>query len=58
MAGNRKSSTLDPVTLDVARRVLAMSPKKNKDLKIGKSPAKKKKRDPKGRASSSKPRGA
>jgi hypothetical protein len=48
-----KAPKLDPATLDVVKRVLAMPPKQNKDLKVGRPP-KEKKRDPKGRASSSK----
>ncbi len=57
MAKKDNASKLDPATLDVMKRVLAMPPKKNEDLKVGR-PQDKKRRDPKGRASSSKPRSA
>jgi hypothetical protein len=57
MTKNDKASKLDPATLDVVKRVLAMPPKKNEELKVGR-PQGNKRRGPKGRASSSKPRGA
>ena len=57
MAEKDNASKLDPATLDVVNRVLAMPPKKNEELKVGR-PRSKKKRDPKGRASSSKPHSA
>lgn len=47
-----KKSSLDAATLRVVRQVLAMPPKPHESLKVGR-PAKKK-RSPKGRASSSK----
>lgn len=49
-----KKPILDPVTVAVAQRVLAMPPKHNADLKVGR----KKKRSVKDRAASSKPRNA
>lgn len=51
-----KAPKLDAATLDVVKRVLALPPKQNKDLKVGQSETKK--RTPKPRASSSKPRTA
>lgn len=33
-----KTPKLDPTTLDVVKRVLALPPKQNKDLKVGKIP--------------------
>jgi hypothetical protein len=52
-----KKPKLDEATLKIVRQVLAMPPKHNVDLKLGR-PAKKKKRGPKGRASSAKQRSA
>ena len=51
-----KAPKLDAATLDVVKRVLALPPKQNKDLKVGRPETKKHK--PKDRASSSKPSGA
>ncbi len=47
-----KAPKLDAATLDVVKRVLALPPKQNKDLKVGRP---EKARKPKGRAASSKP---
>lgn len=52
-----KKPKLDEATLKVVRQVLAMPPKHNADLKLGR-PAKKKKRSSKDRASSAKRRSA
>lgn len=54
---NRKKTDLDDNTLDVMRRMLSMPPKRHEEMKVGR-PAKKKKRGPKDRASSSKQRSA
>lgn len=51
-----KKSGLDAATLKVVQQVLAMPPKPHENMKVGRAP--KKKRDPKGRASSSKPQSA
>jgi hypothetical protein len=51
-----KAPKLDAATLDVVKRVLALPPKQNKDLRVGRPEPEKRK--PKGRASSSKPRTA
>lgn len=52
-----RKSSLDAATVDVMKKVLAMPPKRHEDIKIGR-PANKKKRGPKDRASSAKPRTA
>ncbi|MEJ0069579.1 MAG: hypothetical protein WDO24_13550 [Pseudomonadota bacterium] len=52
-----KKPDLDADTLRVLKRVLSMPPKHHDEMKVG-TPTKKKKRDPKGRAASSKPQGA
>lgn len=52
-----KKSELDPETVDIVKRVLALPPKRHEEMKIGRS-ASKKKREPKARASSSKRRTA
>ncbi len=49
-----KKPDLDKATIDLAKRVLAMPPKPHEDMKVGRPVAKKKKRSPKGRASSAK----
>lgn len=48
----RKKTKLDPATEELARRVLAMPPKHNDDLRVGRG---KEKRPIKDRAASSKP---
>ncbi len=52
---SEKKTKLDPATVAVAKRVLAMPPKRNKDLKVGRDEGKRKVKD---RAASSKPRSA
>jgi hypothetical protein len=47
----------DAATLRVMKRVLTMPPKRHEEMKVGR-PANRKKRGPKDRASSSKPRSA
>lgn len=54
--GSRKAN-LDAATVRVMKQVLAMPPKRHEEMKIGR-PANKKKRGPKDRASSAKPRTA
>ena len=54
---SKKPPSLDKATAELAKRVLRLPPKAQEDLKVGR-PAKEKKREPKGRASSSKPRDA
>jgi hypothetical protein len=49
-----KKPKLDPATVKVVKQVLAMPPKHQQDMKVGRA-ARKKKRGPKDRASSSKP---
>ena len=53
----RNDPKLDPATIEVVKRVLAMSPKRNEELKVGRAP-KAKKRGTKGRAVAAKPRDA
>ena len=48
MAKKDNFQKLDPATLGVVKRVLAMPPKQNKEIKVGR-PEKGKKRGPKGR---------
>lgn len=52
-----KKTGLDPATVNLVKRVLAMPPKPHDEMKVGR-PEKKKKRGPKARAASSKPRTA
>jgi hypothetical protein len=52
-----KKVELDPATVNLVKRVLAMPPKHHDEMKVGR-PASKKKRGPKARASSSKRRSA
>jgi len=52
-----KKGALDEATLRIVKRMLSMPPKPHEDMKIGRA-AKKKKRGPKDRASSSKPSNA
>ncbi len=52
-----KKADLAPDTVDILKRILAMPPKHHDDMKVGR-PKSKKKRDPKGRASSAKQRNA
>jgi hypothetical protein len=52
-----KSPKLDKTTTDIAKRLLSMPPKHHEDMKVGR-PSRKKKRGPKDRASSAKPRSA
>jgi hypothetical protein len=54
---SNKKISLDDATVRVMKQVLAMPPKRHEEMKIGR-PANKKKRSPKDRASSSKPRTA
>ena len=53
----KKKSNLDDATVRVMKQVLAMPPKPHEKMKIGR-PSQSKKRGPKDRASSSKPRTA
>jgi hypothetical protein len=53
----KKPPKLDAATLDVMKRVLAMPPKHNEDLKVGRD-KKNEEGEPKAPASSSKPRSA
>jgi hypothetical protein len=52
-----KKSGLDPATVNLVKRVLAMPPKPHDEIKVGR-PERKKKRGPKARAASAKPRSA
>lgn len=54
---NNKNHKLDAATIRVMEKMLATPPKPHNEMKVGR-PAKKKKRDPKDRASSSKRRSA
>ncbi|UVK48790.1 hypothetical protein BPNPMPFG_007285 (plasmid) [Mesorhizobium sp. AR07] len=54
-----KKPQLDAATVKVLKRLLATPPKPHDEMKVGRpAQSKKKKADPKGRASSSKPRDA
>jgi hypothetical protein len=52
-----KKVSLDPATVNLVKRVLAMPPKPHEEMKVGR-PANKKKRGPKARAASAKRRTA
>ncbi len=54
----KKTRELDAATLEVVKRVLAMPPKQNEELKLGRPPKRRKKRNAKSRDASSKPRNA
>jgi hypothetical protein len=54
---SNKKPDLDPGTVQIVKRLLAMPPKRHDEMKVGR-PANKKKRGTKGRASSAKRRTA
>jgi len=54
----RKKPNLDAATVKVVKQVLAMPPKHQEEMKVGRQTRKKKRAAPKGLAASSKPRSA